>query len=447
MKILLINPWICDLAAYDYWSKPLGLLYIGSVLRSEGHSIYLIDCLHTNGQEMAENKSTFSKKPDGRGKYPRRIIQKPEVYRDIPRRYGIYGIPDKVFIRNLQEINGPDYILVTSIMTYWYPGVQHTIRLTKEIFPDIPVILGGIYATLCTEHAVKYSGSEIVLPGPFETAKDEVLKSFFNPDEMDFNDFPFPVYDLYPSLDYAAVLTSRGCPFHCDFCASRKLFSLFRQRDPLHVVEEIEYYFRNLNVKNIVFYDDALLVNKDNHLSIILEEVIKRNIKVNFHTPNGIHVSEVDREISQLMYRSGFKTIRMSLESFDPHVLKWMSKKVSREIFSKAVCFLEKAGYNRHELEAYLLVGLPGQRKKGIIEDIEFVISEGVSVRLAYFSPIPGTSRWEEALNLLNPVIKDEPLISNNTAFPILSGMFSFEELCEIKNYVAALNRNLISSG
>jgi radical SAM superfamily enzyme YgiQ (UPF0313 family) len=59
----------------------------------------------------------------------------------------------------------PDMILVSSVMTYWYPGVQEAIQSLKDVFPGVPIVLGGVYATLCAEHTSKSSGTDLVVPG------------------------------------------------------------------------------------------------------------------------------------------------------------------------------------------------------------------------------------------------------------------------------------------
>ena len=59
----------------------------------------------------------------------------------------------------------PDFILMTSGMTCWYTGVQETVSFLKRVIPNVPVILGGLYATLCREHAVRSSGAEHVISG------------------------------------------------------------------------------------------------------------------------------------------------------------------------------------------------------------------------------------------------------------------------------------------
>ena len=61
------------------------------------------------------------------------------------------------------------------------------------------------------------------------------------------------------------MLTSKGCPFRCSYCASSSLYTNFSQRPPDEVIGEIEYYQKDLGVTDIAFYDDALLVNDHNH--------------------------------------------------------------------------------------------------------------------------------------------------------------------------------------
>jgi radical SAM superfamily enzyme YgiQ (UPF0313 family) len=154
-NIILINPWIYDFAAYDLWMKPLGLLYIASVLRQNGHHVRFIDCVNFSHTLLKlENKvKLFPRRSSGHGKLPKEIIPKPHPLRNINRNYNRYGITPNIFIEELKSHNRPDLILVTSMMTYWYPGVFDVISIIKHVYPGIPIILGGIYVTLCPEHA------------------------------------------------------------------------------------------------------------------------------------------------------------------------------------------------------------------------------------------------------------------------------------------------------
>ena len=122
-SLLLINPWIYDFAAYDFFARPLGLLYLAGWLRSLGAKIDLLDCL-----DMPHCHSG----PFGTGRYPKEIVPTPAHITDVPRRFGRYGIKEADFRARLARLERPAAVLVTSLMTYWYPGVTAAIRLVKE---------------------------------------------------------------------------------------------------------------------------------------------------------------------------------------------------------------------------------------------------------------------------------------------------------------------------
>ncbi|MCX8014570.1 MAG: cobalamin-dependent protein, partial [candidate division WOR-3 bacterium] len=254
-RILLVNPWIYDFKAYDFWMKPLGLLYIASYLRDAGYAIDYIDCLDRYHPMLLKKSIKFPAVDSyGRGKFYSQEIEKPQIYKNVPRKYKRYGIPIPVLYEILENIERPDWICVTSIMTYWYPGVFEMIKILKQYFPDVPIILGGIYATLCYDHARKFSNADIVISGKAERNLSQVIP---NLKPTSFLELPYPAFDLYAKLDYACVLTSQGCPFNCSYCAVPHLTDKYIYRDYRSVVDEIEYY-QSFGVNNIAFYDDAL---------------------------------------------------------------------------------------------------------------------------------------------------------------------------------------------
>ena len=178
-NILLINPWIYDFAAYDFWIKPMGLLSVGSILDMFGYQLSLIDCLDRFHplQHSGKGKYKSSNKKYGTGKYYREPVEKPKILANIPRTYCRYGIHLDVFNLALSQVPQPEVVLVTSGMTYWYPGPFKVIEIVKKKYPKVPIVLGGIYATLCYDHAVKFSGADYVIKGPGE---EQVLKLVTN---------------------------------------------------------------------------------------------------------------------------------------------------------------------------------------------------------------------------------------------------------------------------
>ncbi|HYA14779.1 MAG TPA: radical SAM protein [Syntrophales bacterium] len=439
-NILLINPWIYDFAAYDLWIKPLGLLYIASLLRKNGFNVRFIDCL--NPYHPLSNKETNNKPPkrnnSGHGKFLKEIISKPYHLRDIKRRYNRYGITPDIFVEELYLSEKPDLILVTSMMSYWYPGVFDAIKIAKEIFPGIPIILGGIYVTICPGHALK-SGADYTIPGEGERHILDLLKDHFGvetiytPDPQNLDSLPYPAFDLLHVVDQIPVQTSRGCPFKCTYCASHILYKNFRQRDPIKVVDEISFWNKYFNIKHFSFYDDALLVNAEEMAMPMLKEIIKRRLPCQFHCPNGLHLSEISQTLSRLMYRAGFRTIRFGFESSNVITQKYTGGKVSNDQLKTAVTYLKEAGYTSKELGVYLLCGLPGQEASEVKDSIHYVQSCGARPIISEYSPIPGTAMWESSVDASPFDLEGEPLFHNNSLLPCQSDKLTFQMYQELK--------------
>ncbi|RPH49783.1 MAG: radical SAM protein [Desulfobacteraceae bacterium] len=439
-NILLVNPWIHDFAAYDYWAKPVGLLYLASILREHGCNVAYVDCLNRFHPDIKKHTPS---KTDGRGSYLKAVIPKPEGLEDIPRNYSRYGIPEELFRKDLSDVSKPDLIMVTSHMTYWYPGLFGTIRILRDTFPDAPVLLGGIYATLCYDHAVKYSGADRVFAGAGEKFILDIIKEFtgfaadmkFNAEEPD--SYPYPAFDLENKIAFIPMLTSRGCPFSCSYCASGFLAPKRMLRTPESVINETVHWHEKYKVEDFALYDDAFLTDAKNHAVPILEGIIGTGIRVRFHTPNAIHIREITKQTADLMFKAGFQTVRLGLETtlFDKR--SDLDRKVSEAEFYQAVLFLREAGFSKNQVGAYLLAGLPGQDTGSIIESIKTVRESGVTPIPAYYSPIPHTGLWEKAVLCSRYDLKNDPVFTNNAIFPCRNEGFSWEIISLLKKLSA----------
>ena len=444
VSLLLVNPWIYDFTAYDFWSKPLGLLYLASILREQGYEINYIDCMDRYNPDLLriQNKLFPKKDESGRGPFYKEEIKKPEVLKNIPRRYSRYGITEDIFINELNKIDCPQAVLVTSLMTYWYPGVFRTIELIKKFFPHTPIILGGIYTTLCFEHALQFSKADYIIKGKDIREVLQILGGITG-NKVDYlkyqnslGSFPYPSWDFYPHLDYICILTSRGCPFRCTYCASFHLDPELEFRNAVEVAREIEYWHCKKKVKDFIFYDDALLVNCEKSFQIILEELINRKLSIRLHTPNGVHARMINEEVALKMFKAGVETIRLGFETANPGVQSRTGGKITNLEFKRAVNLLLKAGFKTHQIGAYLLIGLPGQKGQEIIDTINFVIDCGAHPRLAKFSPIPGTGIWQTSKDYFHLPEKVDPLFHNDALLPYLSPDINVEILEKIKELI-----------
>jgi radical SAM superfamily enzyme YgiQ (UPF0313 family) len=437
-NLLLINPWIYDFAAYDLWAKPLGLLSLASLLEANGWTIHYIDCLDVHHPALKRFRLKGTKRrPDHRGHFYREELKKPAPLGSIPRRFYRFGLSPEVFIEILQSLPIPQAILVTSGMTYWYQGVHEVIGIVKEAFPSVPVILGGIYATLCAEHAKRSSGADFVIPGWGEIQILKLLEELtgvspsFIPDLNDLDTLPPPAFGLYSHLDYCCVLTSRGCPFQCTYCASPLLNPQFITRDPAHVANEIARW-ADRGVEDIAFYDDALLADHEFAITL-LQGIEQRGWKTRFHAPNGLHARGVTEEVAHLMRQVGFATVRLGLETCSHERQVATGCKVSNDDFQTAVQHLRGAGYGSQEIGVYILAGLPGQERGEVEQSIRFVKACGARPYLAEYSPLPGTPLWGEAVKVSPFDLQREPLFHNNTILPCRWEGLGWDDLQALK--------------
>ena len=442
--ILLVNPWIHDFAAYDFWAKPLGLLTLAALLRSHGLSVSYIDCLdrfHPRAQ-ISDPSARF-----GRGPYLKTPIAKPHGLEDVQRTFSRYGIKPGWFTADLQALPQPDLILITSLMTYWYTGVQETITIMRTVFPGITIILGGIYASLCRAHASTYAGADEIFSGPAEETLFALIGRYtgfaatprFNAQELD--TYPYPAFDLQNRINYVPLLTSRGCPFRCTYCASHFLNPNQMRRSPESVIAELKFWHRAHAVTDFVLYDDAFLINAEQHAIPILEKVIQADLNIRFHTPNAVHIRGITAETARLLFKAGFKNLRLGLETAEFDHRETIDHKVSESDFRRAARYLKEAGFEKHQVGAYLLMGLPGQELSSVERSIRAVQETQIMPILAYYSPIPHTAMWKKAVATSRYDLEADPIFTNNSIIPCQSEAFNWETVSALKELASDANR------
>jgi radical SAM superfamily enzyme YgiQ (UPF0313 family) len=160
-------------------------------------------------------------------------------------------------------------------------------------------------------------------------------------------------------------------------------------------------------------------VDFDSHAAPLLERATGRGLR--FHTPNALHVREISPSVAGLLFRAGFRTIRLGLETVDSRLHLRMGNKVSEGEFSKAASSLRAAGFTRKDIGAYVLAGLPGQSVESVRETILFADDSGATSYLAEYTPMPHTPLWEEAVFSSAYDLRSEPLYHNNTLLPCWS--------------------------
>lgn len=390
MRILLVNPPIYDFSAYDFWLRPYGMLRVAGKLESRAE-IDFFDFL------VPKSRDEF-----GRGRFEEQVVAKPQAFRDIPRHYRRFGNARSEF-QNYLKNSRYDFVFIQTVMTYWYLGVAEVIEDLRQLQPRAKIVLGGVYATLCTSHAQSL-GADFVLNGN-DLAP---LWKFLNI-EPDSNP---PYWEGH--LDRVGILKiTEGCPFRCSYCSVPMVYPEFYGRPTEQCMNELRHLIQH-GATDVAFYDDALLFKPEQILIPFLETVIREKVQVNFHTPNALNARFIDKPLAQLMVRAGFKTFFLGFESSDYAWQKKTGGKVYSEEFADAVRTLDDAG--AESITAYIIIGHPDSDAQDIEASMQFVQKQGARVMLSDFAPIPGTPDGEKCREWTDI---DEPLNHNKTAFTI----------------------------
>ena len=425
-RILLINPPIYDFSAYDFWLKPYGMLRAAGFLRGQA-DLKLFDFLDRFDARVPPGNYRADRW--GRGEFHSEIAAKPIVFENIPRRFRRFGLPRAEFQDFIRDHPHFDFALIQTGMTYWYLGLKEVIADLRARSPKTKIAVGGVYATICARHA-RGLGADFVLegtdPGPLWPFLD-----------LEPNSDGMPLWDLYPELHTGVLKLADGCPFRCTYCSVPQVYPKFHPRPLDRSIAELEFLIR-CGVKNVAFYDDALLYRPGEILKPFLQEALRRDARVNFHTPNALNARFIDHELAQLMVDTGFKNFYLGFES---SAYAWQKKtggKVYSEEFSRAVTQLIVAGADRRCIHAYLIVGHPSGDDQGVEQSMRFVHALGIRLMLSEFSPIPGTPDGERCRRWID---LDEPLWHNKTAFTAHS--LGAVEVNRLKRLASELNYQL----
>ncbi|MBN2441360.1 MAG: radical SAM protein [Spirochaetales bacterium] len=436
--VLLIAPPVYDFALFDLFLKPYSLLSMGKGFEKSGYTVTLINALHYNDEESRKVLAKPRRLKNGTGKFLRRSLQNPGILSGFKRNYGRYGILEEV-LENKIAAQRPDLVLVSTGMTYWYKGVIEVIRYVRKHHGNVPVIVGGVYATLCTEHCLKMTEADAVIKGDAFPGIIPVLKEYSLPVPCPGNDTDLLILpDLYSEA--GVIRLNKGCPFNCHYCASKALSHHFIKGDPIQLFNLVRRIHDTLGTKVFAFYDDALLYNKEEVFIPFLQAVIDSGLSLSLYLPNGIHLKYLDRMTALFMKQAGFKEVRIGFESGDNDFHRTIDQKLEIKECKDKIELLKGAGFGMNEIGLYILAGLPGQYKKEVEGTLRFASQFGVRMYIAQYSPVPGSLLWEKSVELSSYPLAEEPLTHNNTLFPMEWAGFTLADLDEIKTLAHSLS-------
>ena len=191
--------------------------------------------------------------------------------------------------------------------------------------------------------------------------------------------------DTTRSGNSATVMTSRGCPFECGFCASPELHDRkVRYRSVENVKQEIEMLKRDYNVTDIRFQDDCFTLNKK-RFKDLANMLTEADIKYRC----SMRADQVDKESMDLLWNSGCREIGIGVESAENEVLKLLVKGTNVDQNIYALNSLKERGF---KVRAFMMTGLPGETKDSARHMIDFLEKTRPDVvTLTSFMPLPGS--------------------------------------------------------
>jgi anaerobic magnesium-protoporphyrin IX monomethyl ester cyclase len=378
IKVVLVYPYFHpanDNSIFRF--PPLGLGYIAATLQKHGVEVDLIDCTFMRFKEAIE-RIKFAK-PQVVGFYSMFSMKKTTI--ELAQALRNEGLKDSLFV-----VGGP--------LPSWAP----------EGFLDLfdMVIVGEGEQTVseiaeCVEHGGGFSGVKgLVFKDGKCTVNTGPREFTENLDEL-----AFPTRDLFDNEAYkkyylnrfgystTSIITSRGCPFSCDFC-SRPIFGAdMRTRSAENIVDEVEQ-IAALGYDRVWFADDCFTLNR-NHLLDVCREIVRRDVKVGWECLS--RVDTMDAEVAAGMKRAGCIGVFFGIESGNDSVLGLMNKHITISQASQAVHVAKSAGLR---VGAFFIVGYPGENNKTVLDTVRFASSlplDYLSFTLPY--PIPGTPLYE----------------------------------------------------
>ena len=217
-----------------------------------------------------------------------------------------------------------------------------------------------------------------------------------------------PAWDLMPPKEYppaphgavvkrfpvAPIVTTRGCPFNCAFCASKCIWHRkLRFRSAKNLVDEIELLVNEYGVRELHFEDDNFTANREHALSIC-NEITKRKLDITWACPNGVRIDELDQELLIRMRESGCYLLAFGLESGSQMILDGVNKKLDINMVQEVIRMVKDVGITTW---GFFIIGLPGETKQTARETIEFAKRMPLDrAQFCMFTPLPGSDAYDE---------------------------------------------------
>jgi radical SAM superfamily enzyme YgiQ (UPF0313 family) len=345
-------------------------------------------------------------------------------------------------------------------MTPMVLSTMMTARGAKEACPNAIIVLGGPHATFMDKQILESEPAvDVVVRGEGEFTLAELTQRIVNgvglnsadgityrhqgqivqnPDRpyiQNLDELPLPAYKHFPLEKYRLfgklffpVITSRGCPFQCNFCTtSRILGKQYRVRSPKNIGNELELLKREYHADSFTFYDDTLTLDKK-RLFDICDEIKNRKISIPWDCQT--RVDQVSEEMFTKMKGTNCQQVFFGAESGCQTVLNAVNKRTTVQQNEAAIKMAKKAGLF---VATSIILGYPGETAEMRKETFGFLRrAEPDDVYLCIATPYPGTELRREVERLGYKMSSDWSRYDTTT--PVFENpLFSDEEALKLR--------------
>ncbi len=369
MKVLLVFPPLSAKERYDKnvsassgTLPPLGLCYMAAILEKKGHVVKIIDC-------------------------PVNSYTQDNVLKEI-------------------ENFKPDWVGLSAITLLIDRAIEIT-NLIKGKHPKIKILIGGPHATIMPKETLKQTKASIVISGECEDVLANIIegkikkKIVYAKPIKDLDKLPFPARHLLDMKKYTSlpnnyryssnvfqILTTRGCPYTCTYCASAN--GIFRQRSVENVIAEIKHLIKDYNIREIAFWDDIFTMNRQWVIDFC-DTLKQEKIKLAWSCETRLNL--IDSELARKMKKAGCWNIFLGIEAGVQELLDNVKKRTTLDVIRKGMKAVKKAGI---EVRGAFMLGLPGETPELARKTIDFAIElDPDYAQFSLTTPYPGTELYK----------------------------------------------------
>ena len=380
MRVLLVRP----VRPRHYRVPPLGLLYLAGSLRAAGHEPWLFDSQgdHDEGRRFEQLLRRLDPGLIGVSFHSSELDSATDFMKRARR----------VLPRALRVAGGPHVTARPEIIAERHRGF------------DLGIVGEGEKPLVDVVNSFERAGAVSAGPGIVSSGLNGHATRCADtqrwiPDTLD--DLALPAWDLAPPRAYqgapqgfvfrrtptAPILTSRGCPHRCAFCAGHLVMGRqLRFRSPESVLEEADLLVRRYGVRELHIVDDNFTAHRGRAMEI-LAGLEARDLTLSF--PNGLRADHLDAEMVRALKKAGTFAVNLGIESGAPWILERMGKGLRLEQVRDAVLRLHEAGV---EVGGFFILGFPGETRDDIQRTIDLALDLPLDrAHFSAFLPLPGT--------------------------------------------------------